>query len=250
MFLHKISAFILLCGSALAQAPPNITVVSAATGDAPVAVDSLVVLFGSNLTDRIEQATTLPLPTTLAGISVQVMNQPAGLLFAAPGQINFVMPSGVVLGNASVTVMKGAAIVAQGTVQVQSIAPGLFFVGTSHIAAANAARHVGGAGPLVVFPTFSCDPAVTICTAVALDVGIDSPLTLELYGTGIRRGSHVTATIGGQTMPVSFAGAQSQFPGLDQVNIGLLLTLRGSGRTNIVVTVDGIPSNPVEVRIQ
>jgi uncharacterized protein (TIGR03437 family) len=74
---------------------------------------------------------------------------------------------------------------------------------------------------------------------------------LIMYGTGIRHASSVTATVGGQKVPVVFAGAQGQFVGEDQVNIGPLpSSLAGSGATNIVITADGQTANTVNLTIQ
>jgi uncharacterized protein (TIGR03437 family) len=47
------------------------------------------------------------------------------------------------------------------------------------------------------------------------------------------------------------ASAQSQFVGLDQVNVGPLpSTLAGKGNSNVVLQVDGRTSNAVTVNIQ
>ena len=47
------------------------------------------------------------------------------------------------------------------------------------------------------------------------------------------------------------ASAQSQFPGLDQVNVGPLpQTLAGKGNCNVVLTVDSMTANTVTVNIQ
>jgi len=43
---------------------------------------------------------------------------------------------------------------------------------------------------------------------------------------------------------------QNQYPGLDQVNIPLVLGLRGAGTVNVALTVDGVASNPVRIAIQ
>jgi uncharacterized protein (TIGR03437 family) len=75
-----------------------------------------------------------------------------------------------------------------------------------------------------------------------------------LYGTGIRGLSSlaaVTVTIGGIAVPVLSASAQSQFQGLDQVNVGpLQRTLAGKGNSSIVLQVDGRTANAVTVNIQ
>jgi uncharacterized protein (TIGR03437 family) len=73
---------------------------------------------------------------------------------------------------------------------------------------------------------------------------------LALFGTGIRGGSPVTATVNGTTAPVSYAGPQLDYPGLDQVNIGLPASLAGSGNVAIQVTVKGVAANMVNVVIQ
>jgi uncharacterized protein (TIGR03437 family) len=76
---------------------------------------------------------------------------------------------------------------------------------------------------------------------------------LILYGTGIRNvssPSKVTATINSISVPVSYAGPQPTFMGLDQVNVLLTLTLRGAGEVPIIITVDGQSSNAVTVNIQ
>jgi uncharacterized protein (TIGR03437 family) len=95
-------------------------------------------------------------------------------------------------------------------------------------------------------PVFSC--GTSGCVAVPIDLGIDTPVYLSLFGTGIRNRSslsNVTVTINGISVPVLYAGPQSQFPGLDQVNVALTSNLRASGETNVVLMVDGQTANPV-----
>jgi FG-GAP-like repeat len=73
--------------------------VSSATWTEPVAINSLVTAFGTNLAAVAQAATTIPLPTTLGGIQVHVSyrGEPdadllAPLLYVSPGQINYVLP--------------------------------------------------------------------------------------------------------------------------------------------------------------
>ena len=49
---------------------------------------------------------------------------------------------------------------------------------------------------------------------------------------------------------MQFAGLQTTYPGLDQVNVALPLSLRGAGESNVVLTVDGQVSNTVTIRVQ
>jgi uncharacterized protein (TIGR03437 family) len=49
---------------------------------------------------------------------------------------------------------------------------------------------------------------------------------------------------------VQYAGAQSEFPGLDQVNIQLDPSLQGKGVVPIALSVDGVAANTVTVAIE
>ena len=47
-----------------------------------------------------------------------------------------------------------------------------------------------------------------------------------------------------------FAGAQDQYPGLDQINIEVPSSLGGAGEVNLSFTADGIATNTVKIRLQ
>ena len=75
---------------------------------------------------------------------------------------------------------------------------------------------------------------------------------LLLFGTGIRGfRSEVTATVGGEEVPVLGAVPQGEFVGLDQVNLGPLpRSLLGRGEVEIILTVDGKTANTVTLNIR
>ena len=232
--------------------------VDAASGSATVAAESLASFYGSSLTKSTEPAKSLPLPTTLAGISVEV-NDAAGasrlapLIYASPTQINFQVPAGTAPGQAWFEAINDSNIVvASSTAMAQSVAPGIFTADGSGkgVAAALAVKHPVG-GESTSSPIFRC--AGGTCTSIPIELSADTPTALVLFGTGIRDRTslaNVGATINGIAVPVGYAGPQNQFPGLDQVNITLTLNLRGSGETDLVLTVDGQPANTVRVNIQ
>jgi hypothetical protein len=247
---------LLLCTAAPAQIV--LTIENAArAAPGPVAPNSAVSAFAADLTTDTSFAQGLPLPTNLAGVSVQISDSAsnttdAPLIFVSPEQINFVVPTGVAPGLAKATVMRNGAFIAQGSMQVQTAAPGLFSADASGkgAAAAIAIQVTDVVGPQHSFPAFTCDAPFQNCKPTPLNVGVDSPLFLALFGTGIRGGKNVTVTVGGKPVPVLYAGSELVFPGLDQVNIPILLTLRGAGLVDVVVTVDGQASNPVQIMIQ
>jgi uncharacterized protein (TIGR03437 family) len=73
---------------------------------------------------------------------------------------------------------------------------------------------------------------------------------LVLYGTDIRNRSSpssVSATVGGSSAVVEYAGALGGLVGLDQANILIPRSLIGAGQINVVVTVDSVAANTVKV---
>jgi len=76
---------------------------------------------------------------------------------------------------------------------------------------------------------------------------------VSLYGTGFARApsSNVKATVGGQPVPVLYAGPQGTFSGVDQINLGPLpLTLKNKpGQTDITIEIDGMPTNEIQIGI-
>jgi uncharacterized protein (TIGR03437 family) len=87
-------------------------------------------------------------------------------------------------------------------------------------------------------------------TLAAAPIDLTGAVTvLELYGTGIRNAATVTATANGQDVEVLYAGEAPGFVGLDQVNVRLPEDT-ATGTVTIVVTADGVTSNPVTVAVQ
>jgi uncharacterized protein (TIGR03437 family) len=62
--------------------------------------------------------------------------------------------------------------------------------------------------------------------------------------------SAVSCSIGGQTAPVLYAGAQGELAGLDQINLGLPRNVAGRGLLNLALTVAGFPTNTVQINVQ
>ena len=231
---------------------------SAAANSSTVAPNSIASIFGSNLAAQTAQATTTPLPVTLGGIAVMVRDSTgtlrnAPLYYVSPGQINFIVPGGTSSGVATLTVVNGSTS-SVAPANVQAVAPTLFSMNGNGmgVAAATAIR-TQAANPALQspVPVFQCDSSG--CVPVPIDVGLDTPVFLSLYGTGIRNASsldNVKVTINGVSVPVRYAGPQLQFDGLDQVNVALTLNLRGAGVSNVVVTVDGQQSNAVVINVK
>jgi uncharacterized protein (TIGR03437 family) len=228
---------------------------SAAAPSDAVAPGSLASLFGTNLTVGTDQANGQPLPTMLGGVSLSVTDsagtvRQASLLYVSPTQINFVVPDGTAMGATQFVVSAGSTKQTF-TGTAASVDPTLFSVGGS-VAAASAIMTQAN-DPKLQSPVTVFQCSASGCVAVPIELGVDTPIYLTLYGTGIRgRGAlaNVAVTIAGVPVPVLYAGPTPNFIGLDQVNVPLVLSLRGSGLCSVVVSVDGQASNAVMIDIQ
>ncbi|MCU1259057.1 MAG: hypothetical protein JWO80_1942 [Bryobacterales bacterium] len=235
----------------------SITVQSAAAPSPAVAPDSLASLYGAGLATGTAQAMSQPLPTMLGGVTLSVTDSrgvqlAAPLLYVSPSQINFVVPAGTAAGVAQFVESNGSATQA-GTANIGLVAPTLFSMNGagSGVAAATAiAARVGNPQVQTPVPVFQCGSSG--CSSVPINLGVDTPIYVTFYGTGIRNRrslSDVTVLINGTSVPVLYAGPTPGFSGLDQINVALVLSLRGSGEANVVV-VDGMTSNTVTINIQ
>jgi hypothetical protein len=106
-------------------------------------------------------------------------------------------------------------------------------------------------GTLTPLPVFGC-AGPYVCFTRPLDIQ-EKPVYLSLFGTGIRgfsSPSAVSVTVGGRSVPVQYAGPQTQFPGLDQVNVQLTRDLHGMGDADVVLKVDGVSGNTVQITLK
>ena len=155
---------------------------------------SAAAIFVSNLVTTTLTANTLPLPTSLSGVTVTVTDsagtqQLAQLYFVSPGQINFLLPSNLAFGLATVTVTNAGGATASGIILITHTAPGIF-------SAAQSGQGVAMAQFLDVTPTggqtysltAQFDPNTGNWVAAPLSMNATDTYYLQLYGTGIRGG--------------------------------------------------------------
>jgi len=235
--------------------------VSAARLMPNLAPDSLATAIGDNLAATTETGTA-PYPANLGGISLTVVDSTgtqrmAQLLYVSPSQINYLVPAGTATGTATMNIVDAAGNVQSSTSQIQAVAPGLFTANEDGqgVVAATAYRlaDLQIRGPVRVY---QCLDAPGSCVSVPIDTGLDSPVFVTLYATGLRgrsSDSAVSVMIGTQSIPVrSISSPDDSDPlaGIDQVEVGLPLSLRGSGEVNVVISVDGRTSNNGTINIQ
>jgi uncharacterized protein (TIGR03437 family) len=229
---ESLAVFGLLRGAAMAVA-------NAASGQAGVtAPGAIISIYGSGLAQTTMSATGLPLPSTLAGASVTVNGLMAPIFYASPVQINAQFPFQAPVGSATVVVKLGGNVVGSSGITVQNVAPGLFLASGGQAAAlnqdgsANSPSNPAAAESVVsVFLTGLGPVDHGVATGAAAST---NPLS-QVSG-------NVSASIGGQSALVTFAGLAPGFAGLYQVNIRVPQVPAGSQA--LQVAVNGAASNP------
>lgn len=253
--------------AASAAVDSSVTITSAASPQVGIAADSLASVFGPNISTMTQVAPGPPWPTSLGDIPSVMVTDSAGaqkqaqILYISPNQMNLYIPAGLAAGAGTVSFPTtglppgvGTAALRIVPVNIRKAAPALFSAnGTgSGVAAATAVQIAIPTQMQYPLPVFVCTP-VDGCQPVTIQLGVDTPIYLSFFGTGIRGTSSalaVSVQMGNVTVQPSYAGPQPQTPGLDQVNVALPLSLRNAGLINVTVTVDGVTSNPVQVRVQ
>lgn len=228
--------------------PPS-RAASAASLSGPLAPESLGSVFGSRLALVTESANDFlsTLPTTLGGISLRIRDSSgavslAPLLYVSPSQINFEVPAGTATGSVALEVLNAPSELSKVEAQVNIVAPGLF-ASEDNTPVAYAVR----------LEPDGKQTALSVRNTIVLD---DRPVSVVLYATGVRNLpadlADIRCTVGGTSVPVEYAGPELSgwLTGVDQIKIRLTAALKGLGDANLVVIVDGIPSNTVSVDIR
>lgn len=236
----------------------SLSAASFATGLA-LARDSVVSLFGNGLATTTQAAASVPLPTTLAGTTVKVVDaanteRAAPLFFASPTQLNYHLPLTLADGPATVVVTTANGSVFTESVRLAATVPGLFSVnanGQGPAAALLLRVAANGAQQYEAVARF--DQAQNRWVTIPLEFGANEQLFLILYGTGARNlgaQSNATITIGGTMAELSFIGAQGGLVGVDQANVALPRTLAGRGEVDVVLAIGTQASNAVRINFK
>ena len=236
-------------------APAITSVVNGASFTPGLAVPTnyYATIFGNNLVSETAHGDATS-SQILSGTTVTIVDSAkstftADLWYASYGQINFVVPAAPAAGAATVTVTNGTGKAASFQVMIGAIAPGLFSVDGSGTGMALADVVIVQRDLVqIIQPTAVETPFGPIGVPIPLAAG--TQVYLNLSGTGIRGLSSlkgVVLTVGGITVPVSYAGAQGGYPALDQIDALLPVSFAGTGTAKVQVTVDGVASNTLTV---
>lgn len=236
-----------------------ISVSAASYSESTLAPESIAAGFGINLSDETLNASGMPLPTILNGMSIKVIDSAgaerlAPLFYTSPAQINFQVPANTASGEALIQATDAAGTTSTGNALISGVAPGLFSANSDGkgVAAAQVLRvKSDGSQSYESIAKYDQNLMRFVPLPVNTLAGTDQ-VFLVLYGTGIRNFSslsNLTAKIGGVDAQVVFAGPQGEFAGLDQVNLRLPDGLAGRGDVIVELIVDGRMANPVNIYV-
>lgn len=217
---------------------------------APVAPGSLVSIFGQNFEPTPTEASELPLPRRLGGISAKLGEVELPLVFAGPGQVNAQVPFEIASGTtASLVVKKGDLFTAPEEVTLVPVQPAIFSVdmtGRGQGAILDAQfRLADETNPAAVgeaVQIFATGLGSTIPAVASGEPAPDSPLSRVVLP--------VRVTIGGRDAVVDFAGLSPGYAGLYQVNARIPLGVAASPAVPVVITQNGIASNTVTLAVR
>jgi uncharacterized protein (TIGR03437 family) len=159
-------------------------VLNAASNDkaGQVAPGSLISIFGTDLASSLSVSGSIPLSTTLSGVSVTINNITTPLLFVSSGQINAQLPWQVLpvlapgsSGTAQVVVTRNGVASAPVSLPVTSASPGIF---TTQFGVGQAIAYGNSDGIIAA-------PAGSIAGLTTRPAKINDPLTLAILATGL-----------------------------------------------------------------
>lgn len=201
----------------------------------PVALGSLVSIFGTDFTSQMSLADSIPLSTSLGGVSVTFGNVAAPMVGVFPqgannpAQINAqvpwnALPDGVNSGSVNVVVTRNGVSSPPRSVQVARVGPGIFSAqfGVGQAIAINLNGSLAAATGAI--PGLSTEPAKIGSTFLILATGVGPVDSAIANGAAsidkLRRTTTLPEVlIGGVSARVDFAGLTPEFPGVYQLNV-------------------------------
>ena len=243
-----------LLGLSVPAGTPKITdsgVVNAASYGTPLVRGEIAAIFGTNLSSGTLVATSVPLPTLLAGTQVTVGGVPAPLFYVSPTQIDFQVPFEAPLnGNASVVVIQNGTPSPVQAVTTTEYAPAVFTYYRTVTALDPIIVH---ADNTLVTPSSPASAGETLVMYATGAGSFDNPPATGAVGPSAPVANttvRATVTVSGIPVSVPFSGLTPQLVGVLQINFTLPSPL--APRATVPVSVSfggGAASVPVNLYV-
>jgi uncharacterized protein (TIGR03437 family) len=193
--------------------------------------------FGTNLAPSVRQASSVPLPLNLGGVSVSVNGVPAPLYYVSSGQLNIQIPYETGAGPAVLGVNNNGQVTSY-IFNIGPSAPGIFTDSNGALVPSSTGKP---GDTLTLFITGDGDVSPVLATGA-------SPFTATPLNLLPAPRLPLSITVGGVAAQVAFAGIPPGLAGVTQVNFVVPIGV-ASGVQPVVVTVGGIPSNAANITI-
>jgi uncharacterized protein (TIGR03437 family) len=195
---------------------------------------SWVAIFGTNLASSTHPLTASDLvngnlPTSLAGVTVKINNQPAFLYYVSPTQINVQAPADTSAGSVQVTVTSAAGTSTGVTATLRSIAPAFFRAGNYVAAVRPDGAIIGASAPAKPGDVLEMFGTGFGPTTAAVVPGV-------IFQGSVLLSNTVTVKIGGMVADVSYVGLVGA--GLNQINV--TVPVLPSGEYPVVAEISGV----------
>jgi uncharacterized protein (TIGR03437 family) len=215
----------LLCAVSLFAANPAYTVSSivnaASNAPGPFSPNTIVTLYGVGLSYETASVggagSYLPWHLAGAGTYVLVNNQPAGLFYVSPTQVNFLISGAALPGPATVQVVRDGLAGPPVTIQLAEASPGLFQLDPDYVVA----TRPDGSVLTPKDPANGGDIVILYATGLGLTTPSAADREIPLAAAPLVRLGDFRVVVGGSTAEVLYAGVAPGFAGLYQLNVRL-----------------------------
>ncbi len=213
----------------------------------PVSPGSVISIFGTSLAPETQQATSLPLPTTLGNVTVRINEISAPLFFVSPGQVNAQVPFAISGSTATVTVDNGTLPSASITLGIAPAAPGIFTLSQDGTGP-GAVLHPDGSLVSVTSPAKVDEVVAIFCSGLgSVTPAVESGQPAPLFPAATTL-TTPQITIGGELAEVVFSGLAPGFAGLYQVNARVPAGLEAGAQPMVITS--GLSSNSVTLAVE
>jgi uncharacterized protein (TIGR03437 family) len=242
------------------------SVVNGATFQAslPVAQGALATFFGTGLDVDPSVAGVLPLPRALADRELVVNDEPAPVMYAGAGQVNFQVPTQAPVGNARVAVRMACTkeLLSGGTMVVATLTPGIYTTNASGQALAvnqdgslNSPANPAARGSVITLygtGQGQVNPPVDDGAPAPASPPATTAATPTTDGKTCQKAQEnaICAVVGNTMAVIQFSGLAPNMVGVWQINLQIPPdTITGSA-VPMVVVISGAWSNTVKIAVK